>query len=124
MSELAHGDGARRVEASSGDAHHMHRHPGTRVVVKVGPGGPEESKLKALGWKLVRRVLAGRPRYAEGKASAANVRVSSFWALREEFYAEGQAVDYEAAEAGMDPRDRVQRPVDFGSRLHTRTKTI
>ena len=90
----------------------VHRHAGTRVVVKTGSGGPEESRLRSLGWRLVRRTLEGRPRYAEGTAPAVNLRASAFWALGEEFYAKGQAVDYEAAEAGMDPWDRVGGPAE------------
>eukprot|EP00966_Prymnesium_polylepis_P213180 4937586-Prymnesium_polylepis.1 len=43
---------------------------GTRIVVKVCNDGPAESRLRALGWNLVRRVAAGRPQYAEGAAPA------------------------------------------------------
>jgi hypothetical protein len=50
----------------------------TRIVVKVCDGGPAESRLRALGWKLVRRVGVGRPQYAEGTAPAQMARGCSW----------------------------------------------
>eukprot|EP00966_Prymnesium_polylepis_P293511 6778993-Prymnesium_polylepis.1 len=55
-------------------------HRGTRLVVVSGEGGPEESRLHSLGWKLVRRVITGRPRYTDGSNWAQRERAASFWA--------------------------------------------
>ena len=87
-------------------------HRGTRLVVVSGEGGPEESRLHSLGWRLVRRVIKGRPKYADGSSWAQRERAASFWACGEEFSAAGADVDYDAVEKGMDARDREGGPAE------------
>jgi hypothetical protein len=78
---------------------------GTRVTVHAF-GAQEESDLRALGFRLVRKIRRGKPGYAVEGRDATLGRCGSFWALGDASSPQVVAVDYALAESAMDPRDR------------------
>ena len=104
--------GSNLLVTGRGSSRHAHdlasmaaRHPGTRVTIEAR-GWEEERLLKSAGYKLVRRISVGEPRYATAERAAALPTPRSYWSVGSVKLADAQRVDYRAVEAAMDPLDR------------------
>ena len=62
-------------------------------------------RLRAAGFKLVRKVVMGEAKYAVESEHASSSKPRSYWAWGAEIMA-GVPFDYDQAEEYMDPRDR------------------
>ena len=100
---LVSGEVLRKGVASWGEA--AARSRGTRVCVEAR-GREAERLLVRSGFRLVRRVRLGSSSYATGSSDALSGDARSYWSAGCTASEGGVRVDYEKAEAHMDPLDR------------------